>query len=95
VGQNTLDNWTEFTTEDGLINNFVQAIAAGNDGKVWFGTKGGISVFEGNEWKSFTQKDGLISDNVLCIAIDNSGVIWIGTDNGVSSFNQSEFTCYQ
>lgn len=95
VGQNTLDNWTEFTTEDGLINNFVQAIAAGNDGKVWFGTKGGISVFDGNEWKSFTQKDGLISDNVFCLTVDKSGVVWIGTDNGVSSFNQSEFTCYQ
>ncbi len=95
VGQNTLDNWTEFTTEDGLINNFVQAIAAGNDDNVWFGTKGGISVFDGKVWKSYTQKDGLASDNVLCITIDKSGVVWIGTDNGVSSFNQSEFTSYQ
>lgn len=95
IGQNTLENWDAFTTDEGLINNFVQAIAADNDGNVWFGTKGGISVFNGEEWKSYTQKDGLISDNVLCIVVDKAGVIWIGTDKGVSSFNHSEYTNYQ
>ena len=95
IGQNTLENWDVFTTEEGLINDFVQAIAADKDGNVWFGTKGGISVYNGNEWKSYTQEDGLVSDNVLCIAADKSGVIWIGTDNGVSSLNNSKFTCYK
>lgn len=95
VGQNTLENWDAYTTNDGLINNFVQVIAVDNNGNVWLGTKGGISVFDGKEWKSYTQKDGLISDNVLCITVDKSGVVWIGTDNGVSSFTDSAFTNYQ
>jgi ligand-binding sensor domain-containing protein len=95
VGQNTLENWDSYTTDDGLINNFVQAIAVDNNGNVWLGTKGGISVFDGNKWKSYTQNDGLISDNVLCIAVDKSGVVWIGTDNGISSFGQSKFISYQ
>ena len=95
VGQNTLENWDAYTTDDGLINNFVQAIAVDQNDNVWLGTKGGISVFDGKDWKSYTQKDGLISDTILCIAVDKSGVVWIGTDNGVSSFNGSKFTNYQ
>jgi ligand-binding sensor domain-containing protein len=39
TGNNTLENWTVFTTEDGLADNFVQAIAADDNGKYWFGTK--------------------------------------------------------
>ena len=95
VGQNTLENWDAYTTDDGLINNFVQAIAVDKNGNVWLGTKGGISVFDGKEWKSYTQKDGLISDNVLCITFDKLGVVWIGTDNGVSSFTELTFTNYK
>jgi ligand-binding sensor domain-containing protein len=95
TGQNTMDNWTVFTINDGLINNFVQAIAVDNDGKIWFGTQGGISVFDGENWKSYSKNDGLISNNVLCITVDKSNIVWIGTDNGVSSLGGSEFVNYQ
>jgi len=95
TGQNTMDNWTVFTINDGLINNFVQAIAVDNDGKIWFGTQGGISVFDGENWKSYSKNDGLISNNVLCITVDKSNIVWIGTDNGVSSLDGSEFVNYQ
>jgi ligand-binding sensor domain-containing protein len=94
IGQNTTENWSVFTTEEGLVNNFVQAIAPGNNGKTWFGTKGGISVFDGEHWKSYTREDGLVSNNILCITVDQTGVVWIGTDNGVSSFNNNKFTSY-
>jgi ligand-binding sensor domain-containing protein len=95
VGQNSLENWTAYTTEDGLINNFIQAITADKNGNTWIGTKGGISVLNGTEWKSFTENDGLVSNNVLCIVIDNNGVVWIGTDKGVSSFENGTFTNYK
>jgi ligand-binding sensor domain-containing protein len=92
TGYNTLANWTVFDTKNGLINNFVQAIAVDKEGKVWFGTKGGISVFDGSAWTSITEKEGLTSGNILCIAVDKDGVIWIGTDNGVTSVNKGVFT---
>lgn len=94
-GNETLENWTAFTTKEGLADNFVQAITADKSGNVWFGTKGGISVFNGSVWTSYTENDGLISNNVLCIVVDKTGVVWIGTDNGVSSFNDGRFTNYQ
>jgi ligand-binding sensor domain-containing protein len=94
IGQNSLDNWTAFTTKDGLVNNFVQAIACDREGKIWFGTQGGVSVYDGSAWTSYTVNDGLNSNNILCIVVDKTGVVWIGTDNGVTSIEKGKFTNY-
>jgi ligand-binding sensor domain-containing protein len=95
TGNKTLENWTVFTTDDGLVDNFVQSITSDNSGKLWFGTKSGVSVFDGSEWTSFTVENGLSSNNVLCIAVDKDGIVWLGTDNGVTSFYNEEFIIYK
>jgi len=95
TGNKTIENWTAFTTGEGLVNNFVQAIAEDNKGKLWFGTKGGVSVFDGSVWTSFTLNDGLNSNNILCIAADHEGVVWLGTDNGVACYKNGKFISYK
>jgi ligand-binding sensor domain-containing protein len=95
TGNKTIENWTAFTTGEGLVNNFVQAIAEDNNGKLWFGTKGGVSAFDGSVWTSFTINDGLISNNILCIAADHDGVVWFGTDNGVTCYKNGKFISYK
>ncbi len=95
IGYKTLEGWTAFTTDQGLANNFVQSIAYDKTGKIWFGTKAGISVFDGSSWSSFTEKDGLISDNVLCISVDREGIVWMGTDEGVASYFNGKITCFK
>jgi ligand-binding sensor domain-containing protein len=94
TGNNTLDNWTVFTTNDGLVHNFVQAITGDNQGNIWFGTKEGISVYNGSSWISYTTDNGLASGNILSIAIDHDGIVWIGTDAGISSYRAEKFTNY-
>ncbi len=96
-GYNTLENWTVFKTEDGLVNNFAQAIAVDAEGKIWIGTKGGISVYDGSKWTSYTTKDGMISNNILCIMVDKLGLVYMGTDNGFMIFNpdNGQLICYQ
>jgi hypothetical protein len=94
IGYKTLEGWAAFTTDQGLVNNFVQSIACDKTGKIWFGTKAGVSVFDGSSWSSFTEKDGLISDNVLCISVDREGIVWLGTDKGVASYIDGKITCY-
>jgi ligand-binding sensor domain-containing protein len=95
-GNNSLENWTVYTTDEGLANNFVQSITADKEGNLWFGTKGGgISVFDGNKWTTYTTANGLNSNNILCITVDNEGVVWIGTDDGVSSFTGGNFMSYR
>jgi ligand-binding sensor domain-containing protein len=94
TGDNTLDNWTVYTTEDGLVNNFVQAISGDDKGNIWFGTKAGISVFDGSSWSSYTSDNGLASNNILSIATDHDGTVWIGTDAGITVYENEKFTSY-
>jgi Domain of unknown function (DUF362)/Two component regulator propeller len=94
TGSKTLENWTLFTTKEGLVQNFVQAIALDKTGKTWFGTKGGVSIYDGFAWTSYTKKDGLTSDNVLCIAVDKKGSVWLGTDKGVTCYDDGKFIDY-
>jgi ligand-binding sensor domain-containing protein len=95
TGNNTLDNWTVYTTDEGLVNNDVQAIAIQVNGNHWFGTKGGVSVFDRFGWTSYTTANGLCSNNVLCIAVDKDDVVWLGTDNGVNCFKNGEFVSFK
>jgi ligand-binding sensor domain-containing protein len=95
VGFVTLTNWTAFSTKNGLVNNFVQAIAADPLGNIWCGTKGGVSVYDGVSWTSFTMKDGLISNDILFIISDKNGVIFLGTDNGIMVYSNGQLSCYQ
>jgi len=94
MGNNTLDHWTAYYTEDGLIDNYVQAICGDKNGNIWFGTLGGISVFDGASWTSYTTENGLLSNNILSLTTDSDGIIWIGTDAGISSYENGKFVNY-
>jgi ligand-binding sensor domain-containing protein len=91
TGNNTLENWTVYTSDDGLVDDFVQAITGDKEGNIWFGTQAGISVFNGSSWISYTTDNGLASNNILSIAIDQDGIVWIGTDVGITHFKDGKF----
>ena len=81
---NTLQDWKNYTQQDGLINDFVQAICKENENVIWFGTQNGVSRFDGISWTNYTTSDGLASNNVFDIAIDHDGSIWFATENGIT-----------
>ena len=95
IGDNTLDKWTVFTASDGLVNNYVQTISSDLEGKIWFGTQGGISVFDGSKFTNYTKANGLNSDNIVCLTVDKKGVVWVGTDAGVNSFSNGSFNSFK
>ncbi len=94
TGSNTLDNGTAYYTDDGLVDNYVQAICGDKKGNIWFGTLAGISVYSGSSWTSYTTDNGLVSNNILSLATDNNGIVWIGTDAGISSFENEKFISF-
>ena len=56
------DSWTSFTienTDGGLIDDWVYAIEIGENNNIWFGTEGGLSLFNGKQWKNWNHKNGL------------------------------------
>lgn len=86
LGTSNKTFWDLLTVRDGLVNDTVQAIIEDEEGRIWFGTRGGVSVFQDWECTSLTADDGLVGNNVLDIAIDRDGSLWFATESGISHF---------
>lgn len=72
-----------YSQSNGLVDNIVYAIMAGRDGKVWIGTNGGISIFDGNEMSSYSLSGGVLTNVVTTFFEDEEGNLWIGTFDGL------------
>jgi ligand-binding sensor domain-containing protein len=95
TGYKTLEGWIIITSADGLVDDFVQAINSDSKGNIYFGTKNGLSVFDGTKWTSYKIEDGLAGNSILTITVDKKDVIWLGTDNGVTHFKDGKFVSYR
>jgi|GEM_PF-685737 ligand-binding sensor domain-containing protein len=78
--------WKNYTTQDGLAGNTVNAIALDPNGILWIGTNNGVSRYDGKNFKTFQTMDGLLSNSVFAVAIDEDGAKWFGTYGGVSRY---------
>ncbi len=83
--------WTTYIERaSGLCCEQVKAIAIDQQGQKWFGTRGGVSKFDGTNWTTYnTSTSGLASNLVNAIAVDNEGNKWFGTHRGVSNCDTS------
>ena len=73
--------------QDGLSQTTVNAIIQDKKGFMWFGTKGGLSRYDGLSFRNFkrdmTDSHSLGNNFVTCLYEDNQGDIWVGTDAGL------------
>ncbi|MGZ3754096.1 MAG: hybrid sensor histidine kinase/response regulator transcription factor [Mucilaginibacter sp.] len=60
----------------------IRGIAEDNSGRLWFGTRNGISLLRADN-KGF---DNFLSGRVFALVPDN-GDLWVGTENGLVIFN--------
>jgi signal transduction histidine kinase/ligand-binding sensor domain-containing protein len=84
--------FTHFTTEDGLMSNYIFCMFEGREGDLWFGTGGGANRYDdqrdiGDRFTHFTTEDGLAQNVVLSILEDRAGNVWFGTMDGVSRYD--------
>jgi len=79
-------NITNYTTIDGLIDNYVECIDIDINDNVWFGTVNGVQMYDGINWVTYNQANfpGLLSDNIKCIKTTANGQVWVGTDYGAN-----------
>jgi ligand-binding sensor domain-containing protein len=79
-----------------LINEWVYGIDIDSSDRVWFGTEGGISMYDNSQWHHWTHKDGLGADNTD--VLPNSPNTGLGTRSrhdlsvlveGQESYNQN------
>ncbi|EDM34003.1 two-component system sensor histidine kinase/response regulator, hybrid ('one-component system') [Pedobacter sp. BAL39] len=80
-----------YTVSDGLSASTVWDIEQDDQGYMWFGTKYGLSRFDGYSFKIFQhQKDvaGSLGNNFIRkIFKYDAKTFWIGTDDGIYIFN--------
>ena len=74
------------TSEQGLLNSFINCILQDSKGFVWIGTGSGLYRYDGIECKvyNYSREDHhSISNNLIFSAFeDRSGNLWFGTDGG-------------
>jgi ligand-binding sensor domain-containing protein len=80
--------FTNYTTANGLCGDRVNSIIQDKTGKIWIGTRSGVSCYDGKSFTNFTIK-GVPFTNVRCIKEDKNGKIWIGGQEGLYCYDPS------
>lgn len=80
--------------EQGLLDNSVTVLAAGNRGQVWIGSKSGLNLWTGQKFQSFTTHDGLSDEFVSGVNVARSGMVWITTHSGMCRFVGGRIATY-
>ena len=77
---------TSWTSESGLPQNSVHAMAQTADGFLWFGTEEGLARFDGVQFRIYNRHNtpALASDYIQTLAAARDGSLWIGTDSGLT-----------
>ncbi len=82
---------SSWTTESGLPQNSVHAIAQTPNGYLWLGTEEGLTRFDGVAFTIYNHANspGLPSDYIQALTVGRDGTLWIGTDSGLARYRPS------
>ncbi|MCB2407771.1 sensor histidine kinase [Hymenobacter lucidus] len=83
---------TLFTTQNGLSNDTVTALAQDASGQVWVGTREGLLVYEGPGFREITYAQGLPSKRITALYQSAAGPLWIGTPAGALRYADRQLT---
>jgi signal transduction histidine kinase/ligand-binding sensor domain-containing protein len=75
----------DFTVEEGLPDNEVNAIAQTRNGFLWVGTDGGLARFDGEHFTQIRLRGGKTKEiPVTFLVTAEDGALWVGTDAGLA-----------
>lgn len=103
VSRFNYQTWTDFSTNDVLICNKVNAIALDGQGNTWIGaglqgnSSGVVSHFDGEVWTNYPLTNSLLCNYTACISVDLDNNKWIGfgyNGFGVTQFDGTNWTNY-
>ncbi|MEM7105489.1 MAG: two-component regulator propeller domain-containing protein [Bacteroidota bacterium] len=90
-GQERL-NFYSITEDQGLPSNVVNVVMEDSRGFIWFGTRSGLSMYDGQSFRNFfySNKDSstIINHEIFALYEDDNNHIWIGTKDGLSKYNR-------
>ncbi|MBV9612368.1 MAG: hypothetical protein JO091_07840, partial [Acidobacteriaceae bacterium] len=87
---------TSWTTNTGLPQNSITAIAQTNDGYIWLGTEEGLVRFDGVRFTAFDKQNtpGLLSNEIQVLLVDKENNLWVGTSAGLARFRDGQLLSY-
>ncbi len=85
-----------WSTQEGLPQSSVHAIAQTHDGYIWVATEAGLARFDGNSFQVFdhSNQPAFSSDDLCCLAVDAKNSLWIGTKDGLIEMRHGKFLRY-
>ena len=86
------DVLTTWTTEQGLPQNFVTALAQTPDGFLWVGTMSGLVRFDGLRFRGFKDGPSELEDNIHALATDDGDGLWVVTAAGLLHYEHHQFS---
>lgn len=87
-----ISSYQHALAKDNWIHNDVNAIIEDKTGKLWFGTRGFATVYDGKTFTIITNKDGKPFTTVRSIIKDKKGNIWLGGADGLWRYDGKTFT---
>lgn len=72
--------FVNYTPRDGLVGNKVRFIRQDSNGKLYFGTSNGLSIYDGSRFTNYTVENGLFNNLV-------NGIVEAGPDSILIIFN--------
>lgn len=86
--------WTSYTVADGLAGSLVQAIATDSQGRTWFGTEAGLSIWNGSEFFNLTEASNLPHNQIIALLADDE-MMWISAvDAGLLRFERNQLRLF-
>jgi ligand-binding sensor domain-containing protein len=74
----------DFTVEQGLPDDKVNAIAQTTNGFLWVGTDGGLARFDGGHFTQIRLRPGIAKEIPVDFLLTAADVaLWVGTDSGL------------
>ena len=88
--------YTHYTTKDGLGDDNAYALTCDKAGRVWVGTLNhGVSVFNGKAWRTYGPVDGPLGSRVFALAVSpRDGGVWGATEAGLFRYAHSRWTYF-
>jgi len=88
--------YTHYTTKDGLGDDNAYALTCDKAGRVWVGTLNhGVSVFNGKAWRTYGPVDGPLGSRVFALAVSpKDGGVWGATEAGLFRYQNSRWTYF-
>lgn len=84
-----------YTTANGLLANFAQAVYIDRDGVVWVGTSpGGLNRIKNGRITTYSIDQGLFDLTVGAIVEDDAGNLWMTCNKGIYKVSKKELNEY-